>query len=199
LNLALLSEDAQRQEEIKRAHEERIELGANEFNSRRLMEQELTQIASEQEDLRNQKRMESMQNVLTGFQEASTILGNINQMQVNSVNENFDKRQEAIENQFGREIHLAEGSAEAQERIRADRDEKLRQLDLKRNREVAQARKQGAGLRKGVAIGEAVMNGALAVTRAWAEGGSFCGSYFSGISFSGHGYSSWINHSAKVF
>lgn len=181
INLLLMESTEQEITLAKKAHEERVALGANEFQSRVLMEKQLTEIAAQEEDARLQKRMQTMQQVSEGFSLASQALSNINQTEQNLITERFEKRREEIENTFQAELEGAEGNAEAQEQITAQRDEKLRQLELKKQKSLEKAQKKTAALRKSVAIGEAISNGALAVTRAWAEGGPFAGPILAGL------------------
>lgn len=181
VSLALMDENSRQRELSRLAHEERVKQGADEFNSRKLMERELTEISAQEEEARLQKRQQTMQQISEGFAQASTILNNVNQIEQNAITERFDKRRQKIEEEFSEQIKGAEGNAEAQERIKAERDEKLRQLDNKQQKEIQQANRRTAGIRKGVAIGEALINGALAVTRAYAEGGPFAGPILAGL------------------
>ena len=181
VSLALMGESDRQKEQAKLAHEERMKQGADEANSRILMEKQLTEISAQEEEARLQKRMETMGQIQQGFSQASTIMNNINQIEQNAITEQFDKRKEDIEETFAKEIEGAEGNSEAQERIKAKRDEKLRQLENKKQKALNTASKKTAGLRKGIAIGEALINGALAVTRAYAEGGPYAGPVLAGL------------------
>lgn len=181
IDLALMEEYSRQRETARLAHDERIKQGADEFSSRKLMEQELTAISAQQEDERLAKRQQTMSQIQEGFSQTSTILNNISELEQQAINNKFDERARRIEDQFAKEIEGAEGNSEEQERIKAERDEKLRQLDNQQQKEISLANKRTAGLRKGVAIGEALINGALAVTRAYAEGGPFAGPFLAGM------------------
>lgn len=181
LTLAIMEESDRRKAIAEQEHQERLELGADEFNSRVLLEKELTNISIDEENRRFENRQRNMQSIAEGFGQASQVLNNLAQAEENKINARFDKRRENIEKTSDAEINAAEGNAARQEQLRQERDEKLKQLDLKRDRETRAANKKTAGLRKTVAIGEAVSNGALAVTRAWAEGGPFAGPILAGL------------------
>ncbi len=122
-----------------------------------------------------------MQQIAEGFSKTSEVLNNINQIEQNKIAERFEKRKEAIEETFAKEIKGAQGNADQEEKIKAKRDEALRQLEIKKNQEMEKASEKLAGVRKGVAIGQALINGALAVTRAYAEGGPFAGPVLAGL------------------
>jgi len=175
ISLALMSDNARTRELSKIAHQERVSQGASELESAKLMAQELAIIKTQEEEARKQSRETQMQQFSEGFASASQALSNISQIEQNKISERFEERRANIESGFAEEIKGAEGNSEKQQQIKAKRDEALKQLDIKRDKELAQSSKKLAGIRKAVAMGEAISNGALAITRALAEGGPFAG------------------------
>lgn len=175
ISLALMSDNARNRELSRIAHQERLTQGATELESAKLMAQELAIIKAQEEEARKQSRETQMQQFTEGFANASQALSNINQIEQSKISERFEERKAEMQSTFDAEIKGAEGNAEKQKQIKTKRDEALKQLDLKRDKALAESSKKLAGIRKAIAMGEAISNGALAITRALAEGGPFAG------------------------
>ena len=160
------SENDLRLAEIKETYDKRVEyLGATtEVEKARMME-----IAELQKEIEQQRRndLENQFNQIGEFASiASTTLNNIYQKDQNNINSRFDERQQKIEESFAQQIKAAEGNAKKEEELARRRDEKLKALDVKREKELQRSAKRTALFRKRAAQLEAIVNTAAAVTKA---------------------------------
>ena len=155
-----------REQEIKDEYELRVKyIGLTaEVEKARMME--LAELRAEQAQQQRDQLASQFENIGQITSNVSSTLANITQAEQNQINQDFDNRKRKVEELYQAQLKGAEGNAAKTEAIQRTRDEKLRQLDLKRERDLQASAKRTAAARKRAAQLEAVVNTAAAVTKA---------------------------------
>ena len=158
-----------------------IELATRTFNEKIQIvgfEPEMVrQFTEEVERIREESAARQLQATVNAASQTSEILSNvgqalrnINDAEQERIRNRFEEREELLQEQLERDLAAAGENEERKEAIRKASDDKLKQLDLQKNQALQNAARETAGLRKGIAIVEATINGAVAFTKALTAG-----------------------------
>lgn len=166
ITLALMSEEERRRAILLETHEKRVELLGETSNVMKLHAQEMAALDAEAKARQQEQFIAQMDNVAAVSSNIGSALANITQAEQNVINRNFDERSRRIEEEFQQRLKGKENDAAATEKITRERDEKLRKLELNREKELQRSAKKTAEMRKRAAQLEAISNTAAAVTKA---------------------------------
>ena len=162
----LMSESDKRKHIINQEFENRKQVIGETTELVKLKEQELAALQAEQDQVSRDKLAGRFEEIGQFASITSDTLNSLFQREQNNINNSFDERKAKTEEEFKNKLKLVEGDAAKTEEIAKQRDEKLRALDVKREKQLAASAKKTAEARKRAAQLEAVVNTAAAVTKA---------------------------------
>ena len=160
------SENDLRIADIESTYNKRVELLGKTTDVEKARMMEIAELQAEIEQQRRDSLASQFDQVGQFAGLASQTLANITQAEQNQINQNFDERSVRIKEEYNERIKSAEGNAERQEAIARSRDEKLKRLEVKREKDLQKSAKKTAQARKRAAQVEAIVNTAAAVTKA---------------------------------
>lgn len=166
ITLLLMTETERRKFLLEEEYNKRAEVIGRTIELEKARANELAELEREQAQRRQEDLIAQFENIGQITSNVSSTLANITQAEQNQINQDFDNRKRKVEEFYQAQLKGAEGNAAKTEAIQRTRDEKLRQLDLKRERDLQASAKRTASARKRAAQLEAVVNTAAAVTKA---------------------------------
>lgn len=180
ISLALMTETERRAFLFEEEQTRRIDLIGNTKEVQLLAAKEVAAVEKAAAEEKRRIMEEDAAQVLAVTSELSSTLGNITDIETARIENRFNERAELLDEQRASELEKAGNDEVKKEAIRKKFDDKERQLEAKKDKDLIAAKKKFAKVQKKIAQGEAVIQGALAFTKALAEGGPFLGPLLAG-------------------
>ena len=180
ISLALMTETERRAFLFEEEQQRRIDLIGNTKEVQLLAAKEVADVEKAAAEEKRRIMEEDAAQVLAVSGELSSTLGNLTDIETARIENRFNERAELLDEQRASELEKAGSDEVKKEAIRKKFDDKERQLEAKKDKDLIAAKKKFAGVQKKIAQGEAVIQGALAFTKALAEGGPFLGPLLAG-------------------
>ena len=180
ISLSLMSETKRRAFLFEEEQKKRIDLIGNTKEVQLLAAKEVANVEKAAADEKQRKMEENAQEVLAVTSELSSTLGNLTDIETARIENRYNERAELLDEQRASELEKAGSDEVKKEAIRKKFDDKERQLEAKKDKDLIAAKKKFAKIEKKIAQGEAIINGAVAFTKALKEGGPFLGPLLAG-------------------
>lgn len=180
ISLTLMTETERRAFLFEEEQTRRIDLIGNTKEVQLLAAKEVADVEKAAAEEKRRIMEEDAAQVLAVTGELSSTLGNITDIETARIENRFNERAELLDEQRASELEKAGNDEVKKEAIRKKFDDKERQLEAKKDKDLIAAKKKFAKVQKKIAQGEAVIQGALAFTKALAEGGPFLGPLLAG-------------------